>query len=121
MDDKMKTFTYNDTDVPVVLLNLATPTQKIFTEILDKNHKFLGINKIFYDLPFSKVPFPLYWDGLIYDPNNNNDEGKIAPNYIYILKVNVLRLFGDSNNKEEYETWVSPKFRIKRIDNVTGT
>ena len=37
--DKMRTFTYNDMDVPAVAVILAT----IVTEILDGNHKFLGI------------------------------------------------------------------------------
>ena len=56
----MKIFTYNDTNVPVVHLNLATPTQKIFTEILDKNHKFLGINKIFMIYLFQKFHFHFF-------------------------------------------------------------
>ena len=55
--DKMKTFTYNGTDVPIVHLNLATSTHKIFTEILDDKRNYLGVVKIYYDLPFEKKYF----------------------------------------------------------------
>ena len=104
-------------DVPIIVPNLATPTQTTFTEILDYNRKYLGVIKMFYDFPAQKSHrLLIFWiDGLIYHPNNKSSI--IAPDGEYFLKLRALKLFGDVNNENDYEVWVSPKFKIKRIVN----
>ncbi|CAG8587283.1 7511_t:CDS:2 [Funneliformis mosseae] len=109
--------TLNLYDYPFLNLNLATPTQNIITEILDVNRNPLGWVKEFTGIKYRKVPVIVfvYWDGLIY--NNLGDvtePGTLAPDGIYLFRIKALKMYGDINNEKDYESWVSPKFRIKR-------
>ncbi|UZO12370.1 uncharacterized protein OCT59_003908 [Rhizophagus irregularis] len=110
-----KNKTGNKLDIPSINLRLATPTHGIFIEILDYNYKFLGVVKIYYGFPAPRVTdLTVDWDGLIYNPNDKNDPGVIAPDGEYFLKIKALKLFGDINNENDYEVWLSPKFIVKR-------
>jgi minor extracellular serine protease Vpr len=117
---KIRTFTFKNNaelglDMPSIILGLATPTHRIFTEILDYNYKFLGVVKMYYDFPAPKsTDFTVDWDGLIYNLNDKNDQGIIAPDGEYFIQIKALKLFGDVNNENDYEVWLSPKFIIKR-------
>ncbi|RIA83586.1 peptidase S8/S53 domain-containing protein [Glomus cerebriforme] len=120
--NKVATFTFNNTElktsdestISIVDLRLATPTNAIFTEVLNYNYKVLGVIKTFYNFPAQKLTsLKIEWDGLIYNPNDKNDKGIIAPNGEYFLRIKALKLFGDVNNENDYEVWISPKFRVK--------
>ncbi|CAG8435480.1 9995_t:CDS:2 [Funneliformis mosseae] len=118
-EDPIKTFTLkllNETiglyDYPSVVLNLATPTQMIITEILDDKQSLLGWVKNFTGIESKKLQIErVSWDGLIY---NKEEFGIPAPNGNYFLRIKALKMFGDINNKKDYESWVSIKFAIKR-------
>ncbi|CAG8601763.1 16838_t:CDS:2 [Funneliformis caledonium] len=75
-------------DYPFIHLNFATPTQAVFTEILDGEPRIIS------------------WDGLIHSEPVSNEK--------YFNRVRALKMFGDINNEKDYEVWVSPKFRIER-------
>ena len=99
--------------MPVIQLNLATQIHAIFIEVLDGNHKLLGLVKDDSFTHFSKVEeVPIIWNGVIYNPNNKQYIS--APNGEYFIRVKALKLFGNINNENDYEVWVSPKFRINR-------
>ncbi|CAI2166465.1 1523_t:CDS:2, partial [Funneliformis geosporum] len=104
-------------DYPTLKLNLATPTPNIITEILDVNKKLLGWVKDFTGIKFRKNPVILavYWDGIIYSNLDNKAEpGTPAPDGNYFFKIKALKMYGDINNENDYESWISPKFRINR-------
>ncbi|CAG8693704.1 9230_t:CDS:2, partial [Funneliformis mosseae] len=111
---KLLNITDGTHDYPFVLLNLATPTSYLITEILDANNKFLGWVKYFTGIKYRKKPivFIVHWDGLNLD--NMTGPGTPAPDGDYFIRIKALKMFGDINNEKEYETWVSPKFKIKR-------
>ncbi|CAG8524673.1 4767_t:CDS:2, partial [Funneliformis caledonium] len=114
---KLLNITDGTHDYPFVLLNLATPTSNLITEILDANNKFLGWVKYFTGIKYRKKPivFIVHWDGLIhYNLDNMTEPGTPAPDGDYFIRIKALKMFGDINNEKEYETWVSPKFKIKR-------
>ena len=98
--------------MPVIQFSLATHTHVIFIEVLDGNHKLLGLVKDDSFTHFSRVEVPLIWNGVIYNPNSKQYIS--APNGEYFIRVRALKLFGDINNENDYEVWVSPKFRINR-------
>ncbi|CAG8502369.1 5823_t:CDS:2 [Funneliformis mosseae] len=116
--DPIKTFTFkllNITsglrDYPSIHLNFTTPTQAVFTEILDVNHHLLGSmenDKKYFPFPkdILEIPKIISWDGFILSEPVSN--GK------YFIRVRALKMFGDINNEKDYEVWVSPKFRIER-------
>ncbi|CAG8695765.1 470_t:CDS:10, partial [Funneliformis caledonium] len=115
--DPIKTFTFkllNITsglrDYPSIHLNFTTPTQAVFTEILDVNHHLLGSMNDKKYFPFQKdileIPKIISWDGFILSEPVSN--GK------YFIRVRALKMFGDINNEKDYEVWDSPKFRIER-------
>ncbi|CAI2176444.1 4133_t:CDS:2 [Funneliformis geosporum] len=120
-NDSVKSFSFNMSirlliDKPTVFLNLATPTEMIFTEILDANQTFLGWVKDFTGIKVVKNPTEksnnlVTWDGIIY---NQNDTGTLAPNGEYFIRIKALKLFGDNKNEKDYEYWISPKFRVER-------
>ncbi|CAG8498842.1 7570_t:CDS:2, partial [Funneliformis caledonium] len=120
-DDAIKSFSFNISiklliDQPSVHLYLATPTQMIFTEILDANQEFLGWVKEFSGIKIVKNPIEksnniVSWNGIIYDLN---DTGTLASNGEYFIRIKALKIFGASNNEEDYESWISPKFRVER-------
>ena len=99
--------------MPVIQLNLATQIHAIFIEILDGNHKLLGLVKDDSRIYFSKIEMQIEWNGVIYNPNVKQYIS--APNGEYFIRVKALKLFGNINNENDYEVWVSPKFRINRI------
>ncbi|GBB92394.1 hypothetical protein RclHR1_00200027 [Rhizophagus clarus] len=117
---EIRTFTFKNKtgqnlDIPSISLKLATPTHGIFSEILDYNYKFLGVIKTYYYFPATRdTDLTVDWDGLIYNPNDKNDQGIIAPNGEYFIKIKALKLFGDINNENDYEVWLSPKFMVER-------
>jgi hypothetical protein len=121
-ENKIITYTFNTStagkrpDVPIIIPNFATPTYAIFTEVLDYNHKFIGVVKLYYDFPLTKYKgFIIAWNGLIDNPNDKNDQGTAVPDGVYFIRIRALKLFGDINNENDYEVWVSPKFKIKRM------
>ena len=110
--NEIRTYTLKIPDVPVIQLNLATQIHAIFIEVLDGNHKLLGLVKDDDLIYFSKLQVPLIWNGVIYNPNVRQYIS--APSGEYFIRVKALKLFGDINNENDYEVWVSPKFRINR-------
>jgi hypothetical protein len=109
-------YTFNEIDddkfdVPIIISNFATPTHVTIIEALDYKHKFLGLIKSDPSFIAKNKRSIMEWNGFIY----NGSRGEIVPNGEYFIRIRALKLFGDINNENDYEVWVSPKFKIERM------
>lgn len=114
----------NETDIPIILVSLSTPTKILLVQVLDENQKLLGFvpgegvggSLAGYNEYLSKTGshkfLTIFWTGL--KNNDTNEDPEILPDGAYHLRIRALRLLGDVNEEEDWEVWVSPKLIIQR-------
>ncbi|KAI9268030.1 peptidase S8/S53 domain-containing protein [Phascolomyces articulosus] len=116
---------------PLIGFFLRMGTKHISTPLYDVTHTNKHVGYAFpllstmahTDLNFGMLSFP--WDGTYYekqpsvDPNylfppHPNDTIQVTPGHRYRIDFQGLKLFGDPNMKQDWETWRSCIFEIKK-------
>lgn len=118
------TFTYDRADKttrPVSVVRLLTPTKTIKAELIDATsqkvlgefftgYQFMGRDYLVENSQYTTV----FWDGNYVPASLAGVTASIpAPAGTYLWRLRALKLLGDENNKNDWETWTSGPIVLK--------
>ncbi|KAK9710861.1 hypothetical protein K7432_008173 [Basidiobolus ranarum] len=114
-------FTLQEDSIPVVDFHLVHPTKELQLQVLDNKGRVLGSvltkNGVRDARPrgYLGARTNFEFNGVItqQDKRGREREVQIKPG-TYQFRLSVRKLFGDNRRKQDFETWVSPKFTITK-------
>ncbi|RCI03396.1 hypothetical protein CU098_005965 [Rhizopus stolonifer] len=92
----------------IIKFELVSEQDQVIGQLWDGQSHYVSRNDHSNDL----YDYALDWSGRILD---NRNKSNVAPNGSFRIRAKALKIFGHPDRIDDWETWLSPSFRINRI------